>query len=301
MRVLRQLTINDEQLEKFPFRQELSMQAYLIENEEILNLDENIYCDVQIYDEEVQLKKSGKNGGDGRIDLIASYGSEYIAIIELKKAKLTEGSLKQLEGYLGQKDELLRKTKNSKILENENPDWIGILIGDSICPQLESKISDGYLFNGEIPIAALTIERFKGNGNTYVITDLYFSNKSKSKNNDKYEFFDETYGKGRLVLAVIKRYVKDSEKVTLSDINDKFIPNLKNHADVVTTALNARKIYANKGRKRHFIKPDELIKLYDGTEIAVNSQWGNNIGESIKRAKKQQYNIATVKQTPKSP
>jgi len=88
MRVLRQVMINDEKLEKFPFRRELSMQAYIMENEEILNLDHDTYCDVQIYDEEISLKGAGKGLTDGRLDLVASYGSEHIAIIELKKKKL---------------------------------------------------------------------------------------------------------------------------------------------------------------------------------------------------------------------
>ena len=65
--------------------------------------------------------------------------------------------------------------------DNNNPNWIGILIGDSISKGLAEKISNGYLFENEIPIAALTIERYRGNGNTYVITDTYFKNTSKSK------------------------------------------------------------------------------------------------------------------------
>ncbi len=36
MKILRHLTANEETLESFPFRRELSMESYLIENESVL-------------------------------------------------------------------------------------------------------------------------------------------------------------------------------------------------------------------------------------------------------------------------
>lgn len=298
MRVLRQLTINDERLEKFPFKRELSMQAYLMENEEILNLND-IYYDVQIYDEEIFLEYAGKDGKNGRTDLIASYASEYIAIIELKKNEINQCALTQLEGYLAQRKNLLEKTKDNPILENTKPNWIGVLIGDSICQELENKISSGYLFDEKIPIAALTIERFKGRGNTYVITDLYFKNKSKSKNRDKYKFFNMKYGKGRLVLAVIKQYVRDNPIVTLAELNSKFTHSSRKGIATVVMYKNALE-FASKNRKRHFINSGDIIKLNDadGTEIAVSDQWGiGDMPEFIKKAKELNYKIETVKPT----
>ena len=106
MRLLRQMSINDEMLAPFPFKRELSMQAYLLENPEILNIDD-VYGDVQIYAEETPVMDGGINpDSNGRIDIVASYAGEHIAIIELKNAPLTVEHLEQLEAYLKVKEEL---------------------------------------------------------------------------------------------------------------------------------------------------------------------------------------------------
>jgi hypothetical protein len=296
MRILRQVTINDEKLEKFPFRRELSLQAYLMENEEILNLDEDTYCDVQIYDEEIVLKKTDPGQKDGRVDLIASYGSEYIAIIELKKNEINEDSLKQLEGYLKQRNVLLEKTKDNEIIETDLPSWIGVLVGDSISKNLEEKISNGYLFENEIPVAALTIERFKGNGNTYVITDTYFKNTSNSKDYTKYKFMNEVHNKRRLVLSVIQYFVAEKKPSNISEINKAFDMEGKSNP-VVVPYEKAMGIYSDTGHKRHYIGPDEVIELYsdDKTIVAVNNQWGTgNIDVFLKRAAENGLTIETI-------
>lgn len=297
MRVLRQVTINDERLEKFPFRRELSMQAYLMENEEILNLDTDIYTDVQIYDEEISLKNAGKKSNDGRVDMVAFYGGEHVAIVELKKNEINEDSLRQLEGYLSQRKQLLKKTDITKVIENDNPSWIGLLIGDSISKSLSDKISNGYLFDNEIPIAALTIERYHGNGNTYVITDTYFKNTSKSKDYTRYKFLGQTYNKRRLVLAVIKRFVEVNNASAISEINQAFNMSGKSNP-VVASFEYALKIDADTGHARHFIKADEVIQLNDTdkTRIAVNNQWGTgNIGLFLDRAKENGFEIKVDK------
>lgn len=293
MRVLRQVTINDEKLKKFPFRRELSMQAYLMENEEILNLDMDAYSDVQIYDEEIPLKNAGKKSSDGRLDMVAFYGDEHIAIIELKKNEVNEDSLQQLEGYLSQRNELLGNIHENGGLDNNMPNWIGILIGDSISKHLADKISNGYLFENEIPIAALTIERYRGNGNTYVITDTYFKNTSKSKDYTRYKFLGQTYNKRRLVLAVIKHFVEVNNIATISEINKTFNMNGK-CKPVVASFDEAMKIDSETGHARHFLKADEVIQLsdIDKTLIAVNSQWGTgNIGLFLKRARENNFKI----------
>lgn len=48
MQIFTHLTANDVQLQAFPFKRELSMEAYLIENEGILALDRDIFSDVEI-------------------------------------------------------------------------------------------------------------------------------------------------------------------------------------------------------------------------------------------------------------
>jgi hypothetical protein len=88
------------------------MEAYLIENEEILALDNDNFTEAAVLDEEIALKK-GRRDRDGRIDILTSYGAEYISIIELKLNQINESTLNQLESYLDQKEQILEIRKYS--------------------------------------------------------------------------------------------------------------------------------------------------------------------------------------------
>ena len=166
------------------------MQAYILEHPEILKLDD--MDDIEIHEEETHIKGGGRKGkNNGRVDMVASYSGEYIAIIEFKKNQLVQDSLDQLENYLKQTDELEKLAERVISKEYaEKPKWIGILVGTSIDAGLERKISNGHVCNGTIPIAAITIERFRSaTGNVYITTDTYlFKNNLYSKDYTKYEF-----------------------------------------------------------------------------------------------------------------
>ena len=78
MRLLKHFTANEEQLESFPFKRELSMESYLVENEGILALDNDSYSDVTIVQEELTLKRGrSSKDTDGRIDILATYSSTH--------------------------------------------------------------------------------------------------------------------------------------------------------------------------------------------------------------------------------
>lgn len=290
MHIFRQITINDEALTRFPFRRELSMQAYVLERPKILKLDGK-YDGVEIYEEEITIK--GDRTKAGRIDMIATYSGEHIAIIEFKNVELVQKHLDQLEGYLKNKEKL--QTLDPPILSEDRikkPKWIGILIGTSINPDFAHKIANGYSYKN-IPIAAITIERFRSEtGNAYITTDTYFKSKSNSRRDfTQYEFNGELYGKGRLVLAVVQAHVKRHPKITYNKLLKSF-PKDK-VGDIVFEKLKIVE-EKNKGKttKRHFIEANELIKLDDGTTIAVSTEWGkDNIKGFIKRAKELTHKI----------
>ena len=66
------------------------MEAYLVENEGILALDEP-FIDVDVVAEELTLKQGRKSKDtDGRIDLLVTYAQEYIGVVELKLGQLKE-------------------------------------------------------------------------------------------------------------------------------------------------------------------------------------------------------------------
>jgi len=293
MRLLRHFTANDEQLDPFPFKRELSMEAYLIENEGILALDDDLFSNVEIIDEELTLKQGRKsNDTDGRIDILTTYSQEYIGIIELKLGQLENIHLEQLEDYLLQKDQILETYP--EIIDKEsvsNPKWIGIIVGSSINSDLANKISNGYVTNSGVPIAALTIQRYRSKiGNIYVTTDSYFKEPS-TKDTSKYIFNKKELGKGRLVLEVIRQHVENNPGITFAELENLFPPQCQGGIGVFATYDDANKIYTTTNRKRHFIKAEEQIKLSDST-ITICSQWGiKNIGRFIEKAQELGYQI----------
>ena len=294
VRLLRHFTANEEQLERFPFKRELSMESYLVENEGILVLDNENYSDVTIVQEELTLKQGrSSKDTDGRIDLLVTYSSEYIGVVELKLGELKDVHLTQLEDYLLQKHQILEQFPDiiDKNISPE-PKWIGVLVGSSIHPDLANKINNGYTTESGVPIAALSIQRFKGeNGGVYVTTDVFFKNTMSNKDKTKYKFNDIVVGKGRLVLAILTNYVKDNPEVTYSELENTFSKSLQGSNGVFSTQRYAEEIYAKTSNRRHFLKPEEIIKLSD-SNIAVSNQWGvGNIDGFVNRAKELGYNV----------
>lgn len=108
MRVHRHVTANEVRLEPFPFKRELSMEAYLVENEEVLSLDDDQYSAVEVVASELRLREGRESKKtDGRIDVLATYSQECIAVVELKLGQLEEQHLQQLEDYLNNKQKIL--------------------------------------------------------------------------------------------------------------------------------------------------------------------------------------------------
>ena len=293
MKILRHLTANEEILESFPFKRELSMKSYLIENESVLTLDDT-FCDVQIIEEELIIKE-GRPSKDtnGYIDILITYAEEYIGVVELKLGQLTELHLQQLEDYLSKKEQILHKYPDILSKDSE-PKFIGVLVGDSISAELSNKITNGYQTDDGIQIAALTIQRFKSKqGRVYITTDTHFKNTLSAKDMSKYLFNGTYYGKGRLVLAVVKQYVEDNPNISFAELERIFSKSCHNRSSKfgVFTTLESAKEIETRGRKRHFLKSDELIKLSDST-IAVTNQWGiGNIDNLIKVAETLGYKI----------
>jgi len=276
MQIFRHLTINDVQLEEFPFKRELSMEAYLIENEGVLSLDADTFNNVEIVEAELTLKQGrSSKDTDGRIDILATYSQEYISIIELKLGQLEEIHLQQIEDYLRKKNQILEQYPD--ILNQEIspvPKWVGVLVGSSIEPNLATKLRNGYISPDGTQIFALTIQRFRGSdGHVFVTTDTYFNDVNTLRDTSKYLFNGESLGKGRLVLAVVKRHCENNPSITFSQLEKIFPKKCQGSSGVFTTFENANDVLASSGRKRHFLNADELIQI-EGATIAVSSQWG---------------------------
>jgi hypothetical protein len=112
----------------------------------------------------------------------------------------------------------------------------------------------------------------------------------------KYQFEGELYGKGRLVLAVVKAHCEKHSDLSLDGLKDAYPDTLQGSVGVVTTISKALEIVERspKKQKRHFIKPEELISVADG-DIAVCTEWGSgNIDNFIERARLHGFDIQQV-------
>ncbi len=295
MFIYKHLTANSVQLMDFPFRRELSMEAYLIENQAVLALDSKYFKDVNILESEITLQFGGKKGNtDGRIDILADYGNEYLAVIELKSGELYQSHVEQIRAYLQKKEQIIKMFPNAWDFNiNPDPKWIGVLVGTTIDPILAANIRNGLTILGDIPIAALTLRRYRGeDGQIYVVTDTYLGKSVSGKDYTKYLFNKTVYSKNRLVLSVVNSYVEEHPNVSFAELKKVFPDDLQGHSYGVFTSLeDAEKVSTDSGYKRHFIEPDEIIQLSD-EKIAVCNQWGKgNIKKFLEKAKQLKFEI----------
>lgn len=274
MRVFKHVTANDIALRPLPFLRELSMESYLVENESILKLDEGEFADVSIIDVELTLK-NGRRYSDGRIDILVQYGQDTFGVVELKLGTLTSLHLVQLEDYMQEKEQLFEnyiKPRANLDVDYKNINWVGVLVGSDISAELDEKLSNGYLIDNNMPVAALTISKFRGEDNqVYVITDTIFNNKSRSFDRTKFIYNGKKYNKGRVVLEVIKDYVTKHRSGSFSELKEVFPDKLQGSSGVFVIKDEALSIFERTGYKRYY---NELIKLGDENVIAFSTQWG---------------------------
>lgn len=289
MKIFKQVTANNIELSPYPFKKELAMEAYLIENEEILALDNDNFTEVAVLDEEIALKK-GRRDRDGRIDILTSYGAEYLSIIELKLNQIDESTLNQLESYLDQKEQILEIGKYWN--EEVKPKWIGVVVGTSISAELQEKLNNGYKYN-DIPIAGIVLNRYRSSDNNiFVVSDTYFSYKYSEKDYSKFTYKNKTYNKARLVNEIVREFIDLNPTTTFAKLKEFFPKHIQGSFGVFDKLSRAEEIYSSWGHKRHYIKPTETINLVDGEVISTCNQWNpHNISDFIENAKKLGYQI----------
>jgi len=110
----------------------------------------------------------------------------------------------------------------------------------------------------------------------------------------KYGFNNQTFGKSRLVLAVVQDYVNRNPETSFEELQTVFPKHLQGSMGVFDEISDAQEIYERTGHKRHYINPNETIRLSD-VEIAVCTQWGaGNIDKFIDEAESIGYEIDRV-------
>ena len=115
------------------------------------------------------------------------------------------------------------------------------------------------------------------------------------KDYSKYIFNGELLGKGRMVLAVIKKYVSDHPDVTYKALKKVFPDSLQAESEIQFTETQVvfSKLDDIKPgeEKRFFKKKDEIINL-KGCTLAVSREWNHiNIQNFLNAADSLAFNI----------
>ena len=108
----------------------------------------------------------------------------------------------------------------------------------------------------------------------------------------KYKFKNKEYGKGQLVLAVIKDYAKEN-KPTYDELVQKFSKIISGPSNIILPVSEVKDKFENSksSKKRYFMEQKDIITLSD-QEIMVSNQWGvENIGNFIEHCKKYEIKI----------
>lgn len=112
---------------------------------------------------------------------------------------------------------------------------------------------------------------------------------SKGRDNSKFKFNGEEYGKGPLVHAVVSQYVTDNKNTTYKKLKEVFPDELLKRFGIFQDEATAKQIAPKGGR--YFSKPDQFIKLKDRSVIVCNQFTLANIQPFLKAAKTLGYKI----------
>ena len=94
-----------------------------------------------------------------------------------------------------------------------------------------------------------------------------------AKDFSKYVFEGNTYGKSRLVLAVVKKYVEDHHPATFDELEAAFPSCIQGSLGIVRRIGDVSDKYKGIGGvKRYFV--DDIIYLASGEQVIVCTQFG---------------------------
>ncbi len=94
--------------------------------------------------------------------------------------------------------------------------------------------------------------------------------KSSTRDNSKFKFNGEEYGKGPLVRAVVAKYVEENPGTTYKKLKEAFPDDLLKRFGIFQDEATAREISGK--RDRYFLKEAQVIKLKD-KKVAVSNQF----------------------------
>lgn len=125
-------------------------------------------------------------------------------------------------------------------------------------------------------------------------TEIMQNTNAAGRDTTKYILDGRRYGKNRLVLAVVKKYMEQHQSTSAAQLMLAFDKSLQGSLGVVRTLEEAVENCSDY-KTRFFVRPEEII--HTSTEdCTVCTQWGiANIGNIVARAKELGIDISVVK------
>jgi hypothetical protein len=298
MNFVKKAVLNNCRLENFPFTKELAMESFLLENEEVLDFQDENFPAPEYMECECHLSK-GRKGSNGRLDIVANYNNETLAVIELKLKSINDVAESQLKDYLESlSSENLQKLNEKVHLPLENKKIIGILAAEDVSLDVKTKLIDDYKVTNslldknsvEIPVFGIELRRFKNGTDTFVFTDIFRPQKL-SRDYTKYIWNGKKYAKNRLVLEIVRDFVLKNPKIKFNDLQAKFNRGLQGSFGVVNYLSDAK---AN-DEKRWFCNLKDVL-VVEGADVVVCNQWNkDNVQKFIKRAQELDDDYMSIK------
>lgn len=266
MKLYSQCNLNSVTLEPYPFKMEIVMEAFLVENPSLLSFGSDEIPEIIDYELPVE---NGRKKGNGRIDILARYSEKLYAVIELKKGLLDLAAYKQLREYISNKEQF--KDKNL-----EKSKLCGILIGTQITDEVQKLISENKIIEGNV-CAAVVINRYKNSkdGQIFITSDFY--GKIAEKDYSKYSFNGGEYNKRELIKAVVNDVVLNSPEISYEELKSVFSDKM------LVRAVKRIEEIPEKSKKNYF---DDVITLKDGIKVAVCNDWGTNFDKVLQALQK---------------
>ena len=212
--------------------------------------------------ETIRFEKDNEKG-DAFVKLFnkSNFNKEQLKAFTISALK----NIDRIEEFKKLKKIILSDNYKEKIFELIKQDFIGEFDGELI----DNVLSEIQIITTEKNSTQLYASEREYIYNMPIPNTTSGKNKhTKNLDHTKYFFNGHTYGKGRLVLAVIKDYVMKNPNITFSQLKTIFPDSLQGRETFTT-----ENVAKSKKDKRNFIEQDELIALNDEI-IAVSSQWG---------------------------
>lgn len=262
------------------------MEGLIIQNPNLIAFENN-------NDPEI-LKTQFSYSQKSRIDLIIK-NDENIGIVELKKGIIEKKGFNQILNYIKDIPDIHKELIENEIIDDsiKTTNYFGLLVGTGIEEETLFEILNHNKTN-DTKVYVIILQQHRTINDQLFLTSNNINRPKISPGTNldftKYRFEGNEYGKGRLVLAVIKKYISDNPNITINDLNQTFPSSIQGTYDIAKKSLDVEE--SDKLKKRYFVSnPIELRN----EDIVITNQWGiGNISGFIEAAMSKGYIIEKV-------